>query len=709
MAGNIWNLGYFPNLILISAFIGLGAGFIFHSLFSQKTSDTLFVAVAPVVTFFVFLIYVVSPEVPGFTGGTLQGGISGEIFFTSAKDEGSVANLFLFPVWFFFLIAIFFLIAQRTAKVFRNLKPLVAYSYDILGSCCGILVFIAISFLEVRAAIWFLICAPIFLASASHSFLCRGEKRTGTERRKRVATAVILISMFTVSGVVFLQDRSSGERIIPSVWSPYQKVDLEKGNNIFVNNIKHQTIRGGDAPPLPQHIYLYALPHEVRRIQNETPYKKVLLIGAGAGNDAAASLFYGGEEIDAVEIDPVIARLGKMFNRLAPYDSPGVKVTIDDGRHFMAVTDKKYDLVVFALTDSLVKLSAVSQLRLESFLFTRQSFEKAWSLLEPNGTLVAVNFYREPWVAWKIGEMMRQASGKTPIVYFGHSPRDNSFSLESSVLTNNSTAPPNCVNLHPAISCMSLNVFLESQVGSLDNIEVPSDDWPFLYLKGKNIPTTYLFAMLFILFFIIVLFSFMRFVSGRVAKPDDAPDSLPSSAVCVAFLLMGAAFLLLQTKSVIQFSLLFGNTWLNSSLVFLAVLVLVLAANWVATIIKSNKFVPVAFSLLLFSCLPALFVPTYKLLAVDSVVMRFVLASLMTFLPIFFANTIFSSIFSKQKTHEIYFGWNLIGAVGGGILEYTSILAGYQFLALLVLFIYAGVFAIYYLRIAPGVIYKAGQ
>ena len=41
---------------------------------------------------------------------------------------------------------------------------------------------------------------------------------------------------------------------------------------------------------------------------------------------------------------------------------------------------------------------------------------------------------------------------------------------------------------------------------------------------------------------------------------------------------MGAAFLLLETKNVVQFALLFGTTWFVNALVFLGVLLSVLLA-----------------------------------------------------------------------------------------------------------------------------------
>src|SRR5258708_18534041 len=42
---------------------------------------------------------------------------------------------------------------------------------------------------------------------------------------------------------------------------------------------------------------------------------------------------------------------------------------------------------------------------------------------------------------------------------------------------------------------------------------------------------------------------------------------------------LGAAFLLLETKAVVQMALLFGSTWLVNSAVFFTVLVLILLAN----------------------------------------------------------------------------------------------------------------------------------
>ena len=91
--------------------------------------------------------------------------------------------------------------------------------------------------------------------------------------------------------------------------------------------------------------------------------------------------------VDAVEIDPVIAGLGKKYHPAQAYKDPRVNLVVDDARAFMTNTRRKYDLIVFALTDSLVKVSPMAQLRLENYIFTEQAVQTAYNLLKKDGNL----------------------------------------------------------------------------------------------------------------------------------------------------------------------------------------------------------------------------------------------------------------------------------------------------------------------------------
>ena len=81
-------------------------------------------------------------------------------------------------------------------------------------------------------------------------------------------------------------------------------------------------------------------------------------------------------------------------------------LVVDDARAFMGYTTRKYDLIVFALTDSLVKVSPMAQLRLENYIFTVESIRTASHLLQEDGNLIFYNSYRLPWITHKLELMI---------------------------------------------------------------------------------------------------------------------------------------------------------------------------------------------------------------------------------------------------------------------------------------------------------------
>ena len=103
----------------------------------------------------------------------------------------------------------------------------------------------------------------------------------------------------------------------------------------------------------------------------------MLIIGAGSGSDVAIALAKGAQHIDAVDIDPRIMELGVEKNPDAAYADPRVTRYVNDGRAFLQSTDTKYDLILFALPDSLALVTGASQIRLESFLFTEEALQSA--------------------------------------------------------------------------------------------------------------------------------------------------------------------------------------------------------------------------------------------------------------------------------------------------------------------------------------------
>src|SRR3954466_4014347 len=125
----------------------------------------------------------------------------------------------------------------------------------------------------------------------------------------------------------------------------------------------------------------------------DAKFQHALILGAGTGSDTATALAHDVQNITAVEIDPVIQKLGAELHPDHPYSDPRVRLVNNDGRVFLRHTKEKYDLIIFALPDSLTLTSSIANLRLESFLFTQDSLDAARGALAPDGILVLYNYY----------------------------------------------------------------------------------------------------------------------------------------------------------------------------------------------------------------------------------------------------------------------------------------------------------------------------
>ena len=74
-------------------------------------------------------------------------------------------------------------------------------------------------------------------------------------------------------------------------------------------------------------------------------------------------------------------------------------------------------MVVFALIDSLTLQSSFSGVRLESYMFTEESFLAVRDRLAPDGVLVIYNYFREPWLVDRLANTAAAAFGSEPRVY----------------------------------------------------------------------------------------------------------------------------------------------------------------------------------------------------------------------------------------------------------------------------------------------------
>ena len=376
----------------------------------------------------------------------------------------------------------------------------------------------------------------------------------------------------------------------------------------------------------------------------------MLIIGAGTGNDVATALAEGAQHVDAVEIDPELHRLGVQLNPDHPYQSKRVTAYVTDGRAFLEQTRKHYDLILFALPDSLTLVAGQSSLRLESYLFTLQAVQAAKAHLNPSdGVFAMYNYYRTQW--------LRDRLANTLDVAFGHAPCLESYSTLSMLTISPRRSALHCTAWHRPATV----------------VPPATDDHPFVYLDGNTIPGYYLLTLGLIL-------------AASVLSVRGLAGPLRRMSSYVDLFFMGAAFLLLETKSLVQFALLFGTTWFVNALVFAGVLVAVLAAVEVSrrVVIKQPAWLYLA---LLAVLAVAWSVPSDALLGLPAAA-RFGAATALAFAPIFVANLVFAQRFRDAEDSAVAFGANLLGAMVGGVLEYTSLVLGYRWLLVLVAVLY---------------------
>jgi spermidine synthase len=456
-----------------------------------------------------------------------------------------------------------------------------------------------------------------------------------------IAAAVVLVA-------IALVNTTSGL----TIWSQYYRVQFfADGNEISVNGIPHQAMIDVTDPAYSGMVY--QRPYQLLA----SPPRNVLVIGAGNGNDVAAALAAGAEHVDAVEIDPVIQDLGTTYHPLHPYDDPRVTRITNDGRAFLEQTDNRYDLIIFALPDSLTLVNGQSAVRLESFLFTEQAMEAARDHLTSDGVFSMYNFYREPWLLDRLAGTLNQVYGHAPCYYAGEQGQSQVGTL--SMLT---------------VGLEASSLTCQPWTPSGEVVAPATDDRPFVYLKTPSIPTRYLVTLGLILLVSAVA---IRLAGGRFAAMRGYLD----------LFFMGAGFLLLETKSVVQFALLFGTTWFVNALVFAGVLLTILAAIEVERRTRIRR-PALLFSLLFVGLLVAGLVPASWLLEL-STAPRFLAASALAFLPVFIANLVFAERFRDTVDPTTAFGANLLGAMLGGVLEYLSLITGYRGLLVIAAILYA--------------------
>jgi tRNA1(Val) A37 N6-methylase TrmN6 len=567
---------------------------------------------------------------------------------------------------FYLIVFTFVALGQRIGALIDQFQPLTGYSVNVFASLLGILLFTLVSFLSLPPPIWLLIGVALAIPFYRKPL-------------QIAALAFCLIFSFAFA--------NANVR-----WSPYYRISVDP------------TVLDGDAkhPPFPygycinvnydsmEGAYnnnpkvLAGLSEQQQKVTADyydTPYialkdkpRSVLILAAGTGNDVAAALRHGAYEVDAVEIDPTIAQLGRELHPEKPYSDPRVHVIVDDARAFMKRTKKHYDLVVFAYLDSHSAFSAMSSLRLDNYVYTKESFADAKRLLKPNGAISVTFYYLTWWQLARIYHSLEQGYGQEPVAVYSKKGNGPTL-LVGDYVNKTDVAASGLKQFNLQEEARNYN-FSESEWAG---VCPTTDDWPYLFLRNRDFSFTYFIGLVF------TLFLGVKLVRACFGKFTTDPTGR-------TMFFLGAAFMLIETKSVTQMGLLAGTTWIINACVIAGVLVMILLANLIQIKYKFKNFQ--VFYACLFIALLINFLLPLSALNNLPYVERLCLGGLILSTPLFFAAMIFASIFSTVGDTSKALGMNLLGSLIGGALEYLSMMVGINALNVLAAALYA--LALYY-------------
>jgi SAM-dependent methyltransferase len=650
---------YVKNLALLLCFLGFGLG----CALSRQPARWLTAARAFLGLILVVRLPWLSAQVMEGLSQSLGAGQDIQIWGAALSRNWSAFLLAaaLTTVLLWLITSIFIPLGQTVSRQIELApRPLYGYSWNLAGSLAGILVFFAVSWLALPPPVWFV----AVLASMALLTSARPER--------------ILLIAATVPVILLLHDPSTPHHF--NLWTPYQQIEVEDEalpnreivrTQIRVNHTGYQMIVDLSRDFLSRH------PGLLTEAPDENPYNvpfrfttanpKVLIVGSGTGNDVAGALRNNSRSIDAVEIDPAILQLGRRHPE-RPYDDPRVAIHLTDARAFMKRAVEHYDLILFGLLDSHTQLSDYSNMRIDNFVYTEESFREARALLAPDGVLFVKFHVSQPWLGRRLAGILTDAFGKAPAVFAvpsSYSVPAFSFAISSSGQVERQLAAD-----------ARLRMFVDThrpRFLDLPATTVTTDDWPYLYHQGRWIP-----GIFFLLSILVVLL-----VAGFYFQIPEARSRVPS----LFFFSMGAGFLLLETQVVSRLALYFGTTWQVNGIVIAAILAALLLANYV--IEKQRTPWPRSWTLagILLGIAFAYVVPFSKIPGPAAWVG--IIAAIVFAIPVFFAGLLFASEFRVTDSPAAALAANMLGAVVGGLLENLSLITGMKALLLVAAVLYA--------------------
>jgi spermidine synthase len=650
---------YFKNFVLVACFLGFGLG-----CYLCRRRVQLMALIAPLLLLTAILKAPISPlrrsiaALPQMLGSSVEVHMWGVPAMPASWTDMLFAMSFVVPL--FAVIATAFIpFGQLVGWYLENSrKGVTAYSVNVLASLAGIAAFTLLCFLHQPPWVWFLAAGILSVA---------------VFWRHRNARHALAISFLVCVCLLAIPDH----RNATTYWSPYQKLSIRPlyGNgqleaySLTTNNALYQTILNLSPEFVQTHADVFRQ-HPVDQNSYNMPYRfypsppSVLVLGSGMGNDVAAALRNGAGRVQAVEIDPLILKLGTELHFEHPYQSPRVSVALNDARSYIENSHDQFDLIVFSLLDSHTTTSHFTNIRIDNYVYTREALQRARQLLKPDGLFVVKFQVDNPWISGRLYQLMQTTFGQNPIQFQtdlgGFDSSGRFFVAGSAERLSHATSDP------------ALAAYLATHGNMpMQSARPTTDDWPYFYQHEPGLPMSVILVSVAVL---IVFGWFLRQTSGEGGRID------------LHFMFLGAGFMLLEAQIVSKMALLFGTTWVVNAVVVSGLLCLIVGANLVYGALPRIPLW-IAYAGLFASLVVMYAVPLQKLFY-ESWTLRALLATLALCTPVFFAGIIFISSFARAGFRGSALGSNLFGSLLGGLLESSSLWFGLKSLTILAALLY---------------------
>jgi hypothetical protein len=334
---------------------------------------------------------------------------------------------------------------------------------------------------------------------------------------------------------------------------------------------------------------------------------KVLIIGLGGGPDVLAALAAQSPRILGAEVNPkMVAVVEQYFADFVghPYSDPRVQIELTDGRHLLARTDEKFDIIQLTGVDTTIASLGANPNLAENYLYTREAFIEYIAHLDEAGVLsvsfpnveglglrlltlanealsfhgigplsdyvivsemtgyVHVLIHKSPFTPDEVNVIREHYAHHPTSIYFPLYNRlfgtpDAEFISESRLVLAPGLTSNNLYSAYiEALQQGEGQSFLAAQP---QTVAPPSDEWPFFFVLDKVGYRSVNYDTLFLTLALLLAFSFLLTILPPFFLRRQGLSMPKSGVIAAYFACLGLGFIFVEVILIQKLSLIVGH------------------------------------------------------------------------------------------------------------------------------------------------------